>query len=287
MVVKEYENAEDYLNDFEASLLENEAVSQLVLYDAYQDRDRSMSSKGIYGVIMDDDRVLLHFSNSVPNNMAIYVPAQSREENTEAAVLLADYIISNHIPFEGLYAKYEICQSFIEQYKNSINCTFIEKMGMDIMEIRQVNEIKPVDGKSRLAVQGEEKLITEWMVQFQIEALASEIDYESALEKATQLIRENKLYVFEDTEQKIVSMAAATRKLAHGIAINYVFTPEEFRGMGYAAANVYYISKEILENGAKFCTLFVDKKNPLSNRAYEKVGFCILDNIYEYKLLLS
>ena len=38
MVVKVYDNAAEYLIDNEEALLEQEAVSQLVLYDAYKSR---------------------------------------------------------------------------------------------------------------------------------------------------------------------------------------------------------------------------------------------------------
>ncbi|HWT76841.1 MAG TPA: GNAT family N-acetyltransferase, partial [Mobilitalea sp.] len=76
------------------------------------------------------------------------------------------------------------------------------------------------------------------------------------------------------------------RQLIHGIAINYVYTPEEFRGKGYAAANIYYMCKNYLENGNDFCSLFVDKKNPLSARSYEKIGFQFLEDNYEYAILI-
>ncbi len=55
--------------------------------------------------------------------------------------------------------------------------------------------------------------------------------------------------------------------------------------MGYAAANIYNISKKYLDEGNEYCTLFVDKKNMLSIRAYQKVGYKVIDEIYEYKLL--
>jgi len=115
--------------------------------------------------------------------------------------------------------------------------------------------------------------------------LTSEMDYEAALKKATKYIEDKKIYLYENSEQKVVTMAVAARKLAHGIAITYVFTPEEYRGKGYAAANLYYLSKEMLLQGYEFCTLFVDKKNPLSNRAYEKVGYKILEDNYEFKVI--
>ena len=284
MVVKVYKDADAYLVDNESVLLANEAISQLVLYDAYKSSRDSSKDVGLFGVVMDEDLTVLHFSNLSSHNLSIYIQDDSRDIRM-AAMLLADYMAENNIPLEGLNAKNEACEAFIERFKESTECTFAERMAMDIMEIRQLNEIKPAEGRTRLAIPNEVKLMTEWMVQFQIEAMAKEIDYESALIRISKLINKNKLYVFEDVREYIVSMAASTRQLAHGVAISYVYTPEEYRGMGYAATNIYNVSKRYLEEGNEFCTLFVDKKNMLSKRAYEKVGYRIVDDIHEYKML--
>lgn len=284
MIVKVYENADAYLLDNEPVLLEQEAISQLVLYDAYKSRQSADDITGSFGVVMDDDLAILHFSNLPPRNLSIYI--QDADKDTQkATMLLADYFVENQIIPEGLNARYEICAAFIDQFKKNIQCTFAERMALDIMEVRKLNDIKYTEGKTRLAIPNEVKLLTEWMIQYQIEALAKEVDYESALVGISKLINNNKLYVFENLQQELVSMAAATRQLARGVAISYVYTPEEYRGMGYAATNVFNISKKYLDEGYEFCTLFVDKKNMLSKRAYEKVGYNIIDDMYEYKLL--
>lgn len=284
MLIKEYENARDYLKDQKENLLMNEAASQLVLFDALLNLTTEQEDRGMFGVVMEDEIPLLHFSNVPPHHMAIYAQCSGKELIGAAASLLADYMASNRISFQGLNAKQEICLPFMEQYKKSVNCTFLEKLSRDIMEVRRLNEIKPVEGKPRLAVPEEVKLITDWMINYQLEAFASEINYEKALNKATRLIEENKLYVYEDVEARPVSMAAASRQLVNGVFINYIYTPEEYRGKGYAAANIYYMSKELLEGGNQFCTLFADR-NPISIRAYEKVGYRILEDNYDYLLL--
>jgi predicted GNAT family acetyltransferase len=284
MIVKVYENADAYLMDYEEVLLGQETISQLVLYDAYKSRQNPDEIRGLFGVVMDEDLTVLHFSNVPPHNLSIYIEDNSRDVG-RAAVLLADYLAEKLIIPEGLNAKLEVCEAFIEQYGKDVKCTFAERMALDIMEIRQLLDIKPSEGKTRLALPNEVKLLTEWMIQYQIEALAKEVDYESALVSTSKLINNNRLYVFEDSQQILVSMAAATRQLASGIAISYVYTPEEYRGMGYGATNIYNISRKYLDDGNEFCTLFVDKKNMLSKRAYEKVGYNVIDDIYEYKLL--
>lgn len=286
MFVKEYENAGAYLEDYEAELLMNEAASQLVYYTAVENKAKAVEGKCIFGVIRDNDIILMHFSNAYHENISIYTGNHPKESLEHAARILAEFLIENHTPIAGLNARYDICQPFIDQYKKSINTSFLERVGTDIMEIRKVNEIKPADGNHRIALPEEATLITDWMIRFQLEAHANEINYEKANAQVKELISNNKFHVFENDEHQIVSMAAAARQLKNGVTISYIFTPEEFRGMGYAAANIYYMSKELLEQGCEFCTLFVDKKNPLSGRAYEKVGYTIIEENYEYKILV-
>ncbi|MBH1940288.1 GNAT family N-acetyltransferase [Mobilitalea sibirica] len=288
MVVKVFDSAKDYLNAYEEVLLEQEAVSQLILYNAHNNLHVIASENCMFGVVLDDEKVpLLHFSNVTPKNMAIYAGSIDKERLETATVLLAKYLSDNHISLTGLNARFDICQSFLGEYVKMVKCTFVEKLGMDIMEVREVNDIKPVEGVHRTASMEEVKLIADWMVQFQIEALANEINYEAALEKTKRYIEDGRVYIYENMEQKVVSMAIATRQLMHGVAISYVFTPEDHRGTGYAAANIYYMSKDLLEKGNEFCTLFVDKKNVISIRAYEKVGYHILEDNYEYQILYA
>ncbi len=285
MEVKEFNDARTFLNAYEAVLLEKESVSQLVLYSAYHCCQDETCVEAVFGAVVEEDEVYLLFSNVIPYNMALY--DVKSEEILQSVLVLADYFGNNHITINGIYARYDICQGFIEQYKKHMNYTFIEKMGMDIMEIKSVNEIKPAEGMHRTALPDEAKLVAEWMIEFQLEALTNEMDYEAALQKASKLIEEGKIFFYENEEQKIVTMAIAARKLVHGIAITYIYTPEEYRGKGYAASNIYYLSKALLEQGYEFCTLFIDKKNPLSNRAYEKVGYKMVEEIYEYKAVTS
>jgi predicted GNAT family acetyltransferase len=56
----------------------------------------------------------------------------------------------------------------------------------------------------------------------------------------------------------------------NGMAINSVYTPKEHRNKGYGTATVSELSKNILSSGKKFCTLFADLANPISNSVYEK-----------------
>lgn len=285
MIVKEYDRAHSFLEDYEAVLLEREAVSQLILYNAYQSRNDNVVGKGIFGSILVEDRAILLFCNIAPENLIIYVASQ--DNTLAAAALLGEHFGNSNIKLHSIRGRNDVCLSFIEQYKKRVNYTFAEKMGMDIMEIRAVNDLKPTEGSQRLATLEDSQLVVNWMIEFQMETLTSELDYEATLKKANRYIEEGRVYLYENDNHQVVSMAVAARKLLHGMAITYVYTPEEYRGKGYAAANMYYLSRELLDQGYEFCTLFVDRKNILTNRAYEKLGYVILEDIYEYRVLPS
>ena len=283
MIVKEYGNADLFLKEYEAILLEREAAAQLLLYFAYQSRTDQNVGKELYGAVLLETKIVLLFGIIHGVDLIIYTAIKDEEE--EGARVTADYLGNRHIGIGSLNARQILCQSFIEQYKNYVKGSFIGKLWTDIMELRQLNDIKAAVGGQRQANLKDAKLIADWMIQFQIEALMDEADYEAALLRATQLINRKELYLYEDEEHRVVSMAAATRRLVHGMGITYVFTPEEYRGKGYAAANIYYLSKTLLNQGFEFCTLYVDKKNPLSNRAYEKVGYKVIEDNYDYKII--
>ncbi len=153
------------------------------------------------------------------------------------------------------------------------------------MELKKLLTVNLPEGISRKAKADEAGQIAGWMIKFSAEALEESILYETQLPKAIEIIEEGRMYVFENREGRIVSMAAASRQLVNGIRLNYVYTPREFRNTGYAAANMYYLSKGMLEKGNRFCALFVDKKNPMSNRVYKKIGYEILENQVDLRLI--
>ncbi len=283
MKVEVASSAKEFLERYEDIMLQQEAVSQLVLSLAYREAGGEKAGDSTFGAVMEEDTVLLLFCNVLPHDLAIHTVIQEKEQ--EAAAVLADYVFEQQVKIQGILGRKDVCQGFINQYQKTTEGVFIEKLVADIMELRLLNEIWPSEGFQRRAHTDEVKMIADWMIEFQMETLTSELDYEAALAKAEQAVANGDVYVLEEEEQQVVTMAVTTKRLPHGIAIDYVYTPEEYRGKGYAATNMYYLSKALLAKGYQFCTLFVDKDNLLSHRAYEKVGYSVVGESYGYELI--
>jgi predicted GNAT family acetyltransferase len=67
--------------------------------------------------------------------------------------------------------------------------------------------------------------------------------------------------------------AGTARPTLHGIRLNYVYTPRERRGQGYASALVADLTQSLLDSGRSFVFLHADQANPTAMRLYERLGF--------------
>jgi hypothetical protein len=125
-------------------------------------------------------------------------------------------------------------------------------------------------GRLRLAIPSDHELISRWVYAFQLEALG-EGSIDQARETARTRIQDGDIFLWEIRQP--VSMAAKARPTRHGVTVNEVYTPPEYRGKGYASSCVASLSQYLLNSGWKFCTLFTDMSNPTSNSIYQKIGY--------------
>ena len=113
--------------------------------------------------------------------------------------------------------------------------------------------------------------LKKYIKDFIIKAVRQECDDKKAEEKFNTYL-EKGYYVLEKNG-KIVCQATTSRIMKYGKCVSAVYTPPEERGKGYAYNLIYRISKELLDSGDKYCVLYTDDSNPISNHVYEKIGY--------------
>ena len=284
MKIKIYDTVQDFLNENEELLLEKESVTQLILHNSFVNKEKEINKEFIFGRIEDEqENIKLIFANVKPYNLLVY---NLDNDTLDAIKTLTDYLIKNEISLRGINANKKICDEFIEYYGDKTKCTFKEYIAMDIMEITEVNEevIMP-NGNFRVATWEDKDLLIDWHIKFVKEALNEEISYDEFKDKLNTRIENNNIYIFEDEKHRPMAMIASTRQLVNGVSVSLVYSSKESRGKGYGLAIVYNLSKEYLGRGNKFCSLFVDKKNPISNGVYKKIGYKILEDNYDYRIV--
>lgn len=282
MRVVVYERVNDFYEKYKAFMLQKEAVMQLIFANVCAHSGEMSREESFFGACVGKHTTLL-FCNCQPFNLVVC--SVTDDVDKEAVRELALYLIENKLEINGINANKEICDTFINVYTQHTGVALQETLAMDIMELRELNPIKLVKGTMRKARASDVHLIACWEVAFAKEALGEEQFVKDRIDRVRQKVDMGIIFLFENGDGKIVSMVDAARKLKKGIVFNDVYTPREERGKGYAQTNMFYVSQHFLNEGKEFCTLFVDKKNPISNRVYKKIGYEIVEDNYDYRIL--
>jgi predicted GNAT family acetyltransferase len=287
MTIYTYQSANEFLHDNQQVLVEQEAISQLILYNAIIKRDAPSNKTCLFGSVQTDSgHKILLFCNIEPYNLQLHSLSDDVSLTKEAVQTLVSFIFAVSIPIRGLNANKRLCDLFTKEYLlRNTTCHLEEVLGTDILELRSLMQVPIAEGKFRLAKPHDLVTLTRWNVEFAKEALNYKLEYDRIIEKVSKQIVDDIFYVYEDGNGQIVSMAAVTRQLLNGVAISYVYTPKTLRNQGYCVSLMYRLCSLMLEKGNRFCTLFVDKKNPISNNVYKKIGYQIIDNNYDIRII--
>lgn len=283
MSIVTYSFIKDFLNENLEILLKEESINQLLIFNTINKKDLPTDENLHVGKVLNDNNELsLIYVINNPYNLLIY--STNKTVNIDAVKTLAEYLVSNNIKIKGINANKAVCDIFVKHYKNLTKCNFIEYLAMDIMEISTLNNIKLPKGTFRQATLNDLSLLSKWNLKFALEATNEILDFDSITEKMKNRIEQGIVYLFEDENGHPVSTAIASRQLKNSVCISLVYTDEPFRRKGYGSAVVYNLTKVFLEKGNKFCSLFVDKYNPISNSVYRKLGYEVIDNNYDYRI---
>jgi predicted GNAT family acetyltransferase len=144
---------------------------------------------------------------------------------------------------------------------------------------RVVPPPNPPAGRLRIAGADDLDLVTEWVGSF-IRDAGMATSRVRAL--AEDRVSEEALFLWCNGGPK--SMAAWSGSTPNGVRIGYVYTPSEYRGRGYASALTAAVSQRALDAGRRFCFLFTDLANPVSNSIYQSIGYTPVGDVVDWVL---
>jgi len=191
---------------------------------------------------------------------------------------LATAISKKYPDIPGVVGDKELADIFVKHWCGKNDVTIQSTMAQCIYRLVKVNNVPLAPGRFRVATMAEKELLQKWAHAFHVD-----IGGQARNEPEADIIPALKLRrVFLWVDGKPVSMALKTRATDNGMSVGGVYTPPELRGKGYATSCVAELSRNILQSGKKFCTLYTDLANPTSNSIYKKIGYNEVADSVEY-----
>jgi GNAT superfamily N-acetyltransferase len=148
--------------------------------------------------------------------------------------------------------------------------------GQRLYELTDLQSVAGARGSLRLADPDDRSTLVEWVNAFVEDADVVPVHAESLVETR---VERGQFWVWDD--DGIVSMASASGAVAGVARVQYVYTPPERRGAGYATACVEQMSRVLTGRGLR-CVLFTDLANPTSNAIYRRIGYEAVAEILGY-----
>jgi uncharacterized protein len=175
-------------------------------------------------------------------------------------------------------------EAFVRGWQQRTGCATSVRMRQRLHALTEVCDVPLAPGVLRVASPADVDLVAEWMVAFDREAHLDTMPV-GARDAAERRVAAGEINLWVDGEPR--AMAGRARPTAHGIAVNAVYTPPEWRGRGYATSCVAQVSARLLDEGRSFCVLFTDLANPTSNAIYARIGYRGIRDFAVYDLAPS
>jgi hypothetical protein len=282
MQVTRYSDVSEFLQIMQPLYEQDEVANGLKLGICLRlQQDPNAYKAAPYLAMVEAERGLaLAAQMTPPHNLLLYSPERPRgslrpaRSEAEAFDALAADLITGGWPVPGVMGRPELTDGFARAYAAQTGKRYRLGMSHRIYRLTHVSLPQGVPGWLRQARPEEAPLIAQWLEAFQVEANAPMSAQPQ--EWAEERIAQGHVYVWDDGAERLcrpASMAARTRRTAHGATVSAVYTPPEFRRRGYASACVAGLSQLLLDAGFQFCTLYTDLANPISNHIYQEIGY--------------
>jgi GNAT superfamily N-acetyltransferase len=258
-----YKDASDYLSDLEPWLLEDEdhhnpivSVAQLLTTGEHPFRDPIYLASA-----KDGDTIIGCALAAAPDGLELTALPAGVASSFVATV--ADVRPDLSIVGGPRVPALEFARSWTQRYGGSWQIRY----NWMLFRIDEVEPPRAAPGQLRTADESDWPLLSGWAPAYS-KATNAYVDVTSFFQRR---LRRRELFVWDhDGPKSVVSVSGNTPR---GVRLNGVFTPEPFRGRGYASNVVAAASRNALATGAGFCVLFADREPSAPSRIYRAIGY--------------
>ena len=268
MKLNRFQDAKEFYSRTREYLLEKEFINSLLLRLAKRlaDNPQTYSEYPPYlATVEKDNKILAVALRTPPRNLIL-----SEVQDLAALEKIAEDIYKNEGEISGVTGLTKETQTFAKIWENLTGQSYKISMHQRIYKLEKVQPVNKATGHLRLATCSDRNLLLFWVKAFYQEAAGS--ISANINKEVNRYLKEKNVYFWQD-DNKSVSFINASRSTLNCVNIGPVYTPPEYRRKGYATSMVAALSQMLLDKGFKYCLLFTDLANPISNHIYRKIGY--------------
>lgn len=243
--------------------------------------DMELEKENIRGGVIRDGEVSLIFLNAFPFNLQI----KSFDKDINSFDLLAKFIIENDIDIRGIEGTLDDAKQFINSYNLIKIGDFRFEHTMDIMRLDKLNDvITNPEGRIEIATMDDFFIVRDYTKKMHLEAMNENTPDEILDARVKAFINNKGTYLYYNKDNIITSIVNISPTPKGAYRISLVYTEKKYRNNNYAKEMLYLLIKKLAPSGNIF-TLFVDKLNPISNKLYRDLGFYVVEDNVDVRII--
>ena len=274
MKLIKFDDPVQYYQQVESYLLSSEAIHCLIFEISKGLCRPQNDASQPYLAVVENNKFIVATAIQTPPRKLILSKAIAK-----AVEIIVRDLSNNFQSLPGIIAPKIEAEAFVDSWRCLTDRSYELDVAMSVHQLETVQPINSAAGKLRLAVESDRHLLTDWGRAFETEALGENTPKSDSQLWFDRHLENQSLFVWQDNVA--VSMAACSGATPNGIRINAVYTPPEYRGRGYATSCVAEVSRQ-LRDRYKYCFLFTNLANPVSNHIYRKIGYLPMGDISNY-----
>ena len=267
MKISRFDDANQYYQKVESYLIQHEATHCLLLGIAKNICNTIKDRRNMpYLIVVEQDGAVVATAvRTSPRKLILSVAIAK-----DAVELIARDLANDPQSLSGVIAPKVEAEVFANIWQRLTGKSGRLDLAMSVHQLETVQPIAEAAGGLRSAIESDRGLLTDWGQTFEREALGGKEPKSDSQLWFDRHLENQSLFVWQD--DVTVSMAACSAATPNGIRINAVYTPPKYRGKGYATSCVAQMSRQ-LRDRYKYCFLFTNLANAVSNHIYHKIGY--------------
>lgn len=277
-----FTNVRDFFNECESFLLECEVRNDFVIGSAHMAKDIAQATDDSIMIVVKREGSVEGVMFKLKKHTRVFIT----KINKDAIKGLCEYIVDNDIKLPGVFGDSKTCDLICKNMKKINGFKFRIEMDYWLYKATSIN-IPNIENECSVEVATEDncQILRKYNEMFYRESSNNDEDFvEMFKDTYLRYIKNKSLYILKNENGVILSIVAISRRTDRYSSIGMVYTPDEFRGRGYAGYLTSVISKREIDLG-KICTLKTNIENKISNYVYKKIGYEVIARESLYKRL--
>lgn len=256
-------------------LLHNEALHHAMLAQCYALTHSSEPLKQCPELITlesNGEVVAVAISHS---GKSVFISMLTQEDGVD---LLAQHL-QRHGTLSMVDAPPDVAQRFAQIWTQITGQPHTPEMTLCAYRLDVFRPFIWAPGQLRHATAADIPLVSQWYTAFCEDAFGRLTN--DSQDWATRQINQGNVFLWQDGEA--VSMGCRIGQTENGFRVSMIFTPLEHRRKGYGKTCTAAVTQRLLSDGQRYCFLYADKNNALTNRMYHAIGYELMGETQTYR----